>query len=610
VTVLNDTTPPAVSITSPSPGGTVRGSITITASASDNVGVTGVQFRLDGANLGGEDTTAPYSIPWDTTTASNSGHALTAIARDATGNLATAAAVSITVDNSPPVDTVTRVQDSSPSITYTPAASWVEGYDDNYGWSGGTAALGFSEGQRATLSFSGTGIRWIGFRGPQTGIAIVHLDGAAVATVDPYNPTEVIEAVLFTATGLANGPHTLAIEVTGTKNAAATDYYVVVDAFDVTSSSGGGTPADTTPPTVNITSPANGATVSGTRVVTAAAADTVGVAGVRFFVDGAQLGAEDTAAPYEASWNTALAANGDHVLTAQARDLAGNTATSAPIAVTVSNTALQPYAPGDVLVSLEPGPVQWYSQDGLLRGTLAQTVAGTGEGMAFDASGNLYVTRWCVDPDCQNGDTGSVEKYNNVGQPLGKVGPIFDCQPHTILFAAPGTAYVGQAACAKTIIKTPLDSTITAEYPVAEEFSGVFWMDLGADGCTMFYTSFGPNVKRYDVCGNRQLPDFNAAPLPGGMAQDLRVMPDGGVLVSSGQVIVRLNSIGVVTQTYEVPDEGALWAGLDLVGDGTFWAANYFTSNVYRFNLADGTRLAGFNTGTAANTVVGIRAVR
>src|SRR5258708_18493752 len=54
-----DTTPPTVSITSPSSGATVSGTITVTANASDNVGVAGVQFKLDGANLGAEDTTAP-----------------------------------------------------------------------------------------------------------------------------------------------------------------------------------------------------------------------------------------------------------------------------------------------------------------------------------------------------------------------------------------------------------------------------------------------------------------------------------------------------------------------------------------------------------------------
>ncbi|MCW5782966.1 MAG: hypothetical protein KIT39_06620 [Nitrospirales bacterium] len=56
----SDTTPPAVTLTAPS-AGTVSGTVTVSASASDNVGVTSVQFRLQGANLGAEDTTNPYS---------------------------------------------------------------------------------------------------------------------------------------------------------------------------------------------------------------------------------------------------------------------------------------------------------------------------------------------------------------------------------------------------------------------------------------------------------------------------------------------------------------------------------------------------------------------
>jgi glucose/arabinose dehydrogenase/PKD repeat protein len=94
-----DTTPPSVSVTAPSAGATVSGTTTVTANAADNVGVAGVQFRLDGASLGAEDTAAPYSMPWDTTGASNGTHSLTAVARDAAGNLATAAAVSVTVAN-------------------------------------------------------------------------------------------------------------------------------------------------------------------------------------------------------------------------------------------------------------------------------------------------------------------------------------------------------------------------------------------------------------------------------------------------------------------------------------------------------------------------------
>ena len=51
--------------------------------------MAGVQFRLDGTNFGAEDTTAPYSIAWDTTSSSNGSHTLTALARDGAGNTTT-----------------------------------------------------------------------------------------------------------------------------------------------------------------------------------------------------------------------------------------------------------------------------------------------------------------------------------------------------------------------------------------------------------------------------------------------------------------------------------------------------------------------------------------
>ena len=69
-----DTTPPIVSLTAPTAGATVSGTVTVAANASDNVGVAGVQLALDGADLGAEDTTSPYSVSWDTTTAANGSH--------------------------------------------------------------------------------------------------------------------------------------------------------------------------------------------------------------------------------------------------------------------------------------------------------------------------------------------------------------------------------------------------------------------------------------------------------------------------------------------------------------------------------------------------------
>jgi Big-like domain-containing protein len=94
-----DTTRPSVSITAPTSGSTASGTMTLTANASDNVGVVGVRFKLDGVNLGPEDMSLPYSAVWNTTTASNGAHTLTAVARDAAGNTRTSAAVTVTVSN-------------------------------------------------------------------------------------------------------------------------------------------------------------------------------------------------------------------------------------------------------------------------------------------------------------------------------------------------------------------------------------------------------------------------------------------------------------------------------------------------------------------------------
>ncbi len=95
-----DTIFPTVSITAPANGDTVTGTIPVDATASDNVGVTGVQFKVDGVtNIGSVDTTAPYSVNWDTTTVSCGIHSLTAIASDATPNTTTSAGVTVTVNN-------------------------------------------------------------------------------------------------------------------------------------------------------------------------------------------------------------------------------------------------------------------------------------------------------------------------------------------------------------------------------------------------------------------------------------------------------------------------------------------------------------------------------
>lgn len=94
-----DTTAPVVALSAPTTGTIVSGTVAINATATDDTGVTGVQFMLDGANLGSEVTSSPYQASWDTTGTPNGTHTLTAVARDAAGNTATAAAITVTVNN-------------------------------------------------------------------------------------------------------------------------------------------------------------------------------------------------------------------------------------------------------------------------------------------------------------------------------------------------------------------------------------------------------------------------------------------------------------------------------------------------------------------------------
>src|SRR5687767_5242409 len=99
---------------------------------------------------------------------------------------------------------VTRVEQDDPSVTYS--GNWYSNTGDNH--SGGTAALTNTRGARATVTFTGTAIRWIGVVDPWSGLATVSIDGT-MTVLDTYADTSGHQRVLYAATGLAAGPHTL-----------------------------------------------------------------------------------------------------------------------------------------------------------------------------------------------------------------------------------------------------------------------------------------------------------------------------------------------------------------------------------------------------------------
>ncbi|MBI2564042.1 MAG: hypothetical protein HYW08_16975, partial [candidate division NC10 bacterium] len=342
-----DSTPPTVSITAPISGATVIGTITAAASATDNVGVVGVQFKLDGANLGTEVTAAPYSVSWNTTTAGNGAHTLTAVARDAAGNTATSGGVTVSVSNDITAPVISGVAVS------------------NLSSSGATVTWATDEGSDSQVEYGPT---------------------IAYGSLTPLDTTKVT-AHAQVLSGLAAG--TLYHYRVKSRDAAGN--LATSGDFTFTTLAA----SDTMPPSVSMTAPASGSTVTGTVTVAANATDNVGVAGVQFKLDGANLGAEVTTAPYGISWNTTTATNGSHTLTAVARDAAGNTTTSAGVSVTVANDTSNPGLVGYWKVDEGSGTTATDSSGNGNTGTLMNgptwTVGKLNSALSFDGLTN-YVS--------------------------------------------------------------------------------------------------------------------------------------------------------------------------------------------------------------------------
>jgi hypothetical protein len=227
-------------------------------------------------------------------------------------------------------------------------------------------------------------------------------------------------------------------------------------------------------------------------------------------------------------------------------------------------------------------------------GTLVQTLD-TGQsssettGLAFDGAGNLYVTTF---------QANNVYKFNHNGVLVGPFGSGYNTDPESIVFDSSGNAFVGQADGSRNVLEFSSSGSPGPGFAPATQNRGTDWIDLAADGCTLYYTSEGTSVKEFNVCTNTQLSDF-ATGLPGSDAYAIKLLPDGGALVADTGSIVRLNSAGAVIHQYATGEAGIGWFSLALNPGGTsFWAGDYSTGTVTEFGL-DGTQLATFTTGTS-----------
>ncbi len=117
-TSIPDSTSPTVSLTAPADASTVSGaSVTLSATASDNISIAGVSFKVDGSLIGVEDTTSSYGLTWDSTSVADGSHVIVAVARDSSNNRATSSSATITVDNTAPVRSSGSPSSALPSGT-------------------------------------------------------------------------------------------------------------------------------------------------------------------------------------------------------------------------------------------------------------------------------------------------------------------------------------------------------------------------------------------------------------------------------------------------------------------------------------------------------------
>lgn len=260
---------------------------------------------------------------------------------------------------------------------------------------------------------------------------------------------------------------------------------------------------------------------------------------------------------------------------------------------------------GDVFVAVGNGQYKVYDNTGNLKETISDGLGGLTTGCAFDSGLNLYTTNFS-NTKVVNFDAGSP---HSVLQTIDTGATSPGGHSESVVFDGSGNFYVGHADGNRFVHKYDAAGVFQATFAPATENRGTDWIDLASDQKTLWYTSEGRKIKRFDVSGEgAQLPDFvdlRTLELSGTL-YTLRLLPPGDsssdLLVADSADIKRLNSAASVIQTYGATGENT-WFALSLDPNGTsFWAAAFGTNNFYRFNIRTGAiELGPINTGTGTN---------
>jgi len=426
-TTLPDSTPPSVTLTAPINGEAFGSTKTLTATATDNVGVGRVDFAVNGSVVG-SDTTAPYSFDWNSASLPDGSATIAATAVDASSNSATSVAT-VSIDNTPPDTNITSgplalTNSTNAGFSFTtnePNSSFNCSLDGvafsactspkNYtGLTNGvhtltvraTDSAGNVDPTPATLTWT------VDIVAPTVASTVPTSNGnnvPPIATVvanfsEALNPATITNSTftvrkkqggsLVTAT-VTYDPSTNRATLQPSSNLAAQTTYTATitggtsGVKDIAGNALGTTYSwnfttsilDTTPPSVTLTAPTNGAKVRGSVTLSATASDNVSVASVSFLVNGIVVGT-DTTSPYSVSWNSTSNADGVVTVAARAVDPSNNATTTANISVTVDNTP-----PNTTITSGPTGTVASTSASFSFTATETATFACSLDGAAF-----------------------------------------------------------------------------------------------------------------------------------------------------------------------------------------------------------------------------------
>ena len=286
---FSDSVSPTSAIVSPANGATVSGTVSVSATASDNNGIARAELWKDGA-LFHSDFQSPYTFSWPTTSDTNSVHTLETRAYDVVGNTGSSGIISITVNN-----TTSDITPPTASIS-SPAE--------------GSTASGLTTVNVTASDNSGTVSKVDLYR---SGIFLASDNSA------PFSFS-------WDTTKETNGSHTLQAKAYDPSSNIGSSAIITVTVNNNT--------LDTESPIVLITSPTNGSTVARRATITfsAAASDNVGVTRVEFYINGS-LACTDTTADidgltYACSWKVPSASKKTYQIQARAYDAAGKIGTS------------------------------------------------------------------------------------------------------------------------------------------------------------------------------------------------------------------------------------------------------------------------------------------